>query len=208
MVLSHHDSARNRDPKKFLRDARVLRREIRKNPKNTRDWFYYAQCLASAGKIDGAIEAYRQRVRLGDGPNPEEVFFSLYQVAALRGWRGESWMDVARAYLEAFQVRPTRAEPLWALASLHREHRELNLAELYARKACSLPKPDGDLLFVDNSVYDWRAADVLAGVLAEMGRLAESRGILERMLQQPSLIGDERGRVRTNLDIVTQKLAA
>lgn len=206
-VLSHHDSARNSvgEIVKYSRDAKTLKREIRKDPKNTRLWFYYAMSLAGAQKIDAAIEAYRKRASLGGWD--EEVFYALLQIAALREFRGDHPHDVARAYLEAYNFRPTRAEPLWSLAVLHSNAGETALAELYARAACRIPRP-ADALLVFESIYAWRAADELVGALGKLGRLDEARRIVCKLLELEQVPEQEKPRMRENLATLEQALAA
>lgn len=206
-VMSHHDSARNKlgAAEKSRRDARLLKREINKDPKNPRLWFYYGMSLAGAQKIDAAIEAYRHRVKLGGG-FPEEIFASLFQIAALRDFRGDDWRDVVHAYLQAYNARPTRAEPLFAAAVLFAEHGELASAELFARAACRVPPPS-DSLIVLQDVYMWRAADELAGILGRMGRVGEARSILERLVELPQCPEAQRPRIRENIEALKRAAA-
>lgn len=182
MVKSYHDSARNQagNRKKYDRDAAVLRRELKRNPQHARYWFYLGQACAGAMRIDDAIAAYTKRASFGDDWN-ETNWYAKYQIAALREFRGDHWRDVAAAYLEAFNARPTRAEPLWATAVLYNDQKLHVAAEMFARAACRIPCP-ADSHLVNESIYQWRAAWELANALVMQGKLAEGRQILERML--------------------------
>lgn len=202
-VLSHHDSLRNQQSaaKKYLADAAVLKRHLRTNKTDSRAWFYYARRLAAGGKLWQAIDAYRVRLTLGDGDNPEELFHSLYQIGALKEMLGYHWHDVIRAYQDAVNERPHRAEPLWAIAVLYGNAKEHPLAEIFARRASALQIPlDG--LFVQRSIYEWRAADALAAALAEQGKFDEARMVLERLQKRPELPDAERPRVAQNIDMI------
>lgn len=205
-IVSHHDSARNQLGKveKYARDAEVLGEELKRNPNDSRSWFYYAQSLAGAQRIDEAIAAYEKRIEFGGFE--QEVYTALYQRASLMDFRDDELEKVAAAYLKAYQFRPSRAEPLWSLAVLHNTRGEHALAEMYARAACRIPRPtDGAL--VHDSVYEWRAADELAGALAKLGRLREARTILERISALPHVPAADRERVQENLGLLDKAAA-
>lgn len=211
-VLSHTDGARSADglKAKFERDASVYADALEREPENARYWFYFGQRLAGAAALEDdeelrkvgltqAIAAYKRRVELGGWP--EEVYFSLQQIATYRDMRGDDWRSVARSLQEAYSFRPTRAEPLFALAVLHRNHGELGLAEMYARAAMKMPRPS-DALTCDESVYAWRAADEVAGILAQQGRLAEARQLLEKLQGLEQLPAEQWARVTENIAMI------
>lgn len=185
-IHSHNDSARNHDKRATaLRDAKILRGMLKRRPNDPRLTYYLAGSYATAGEIDKSIEQHERRLTLGGFP--EELFASSHWVAVLREARGDHWEDVAQAYRRAYEMRPSRAEPLWALAVLHNDRGMPALGELYARAALRIGRPH-DALMVDESVYQWRAADELAGALAKLGRLDEALTILRRMVSIPGLL--------------------
>lgn len=113
--------------------------------------FYLAQSYRDIGNLAQAIEWYEQRATLGGWD--EEVWYALFQVARLRQRLGYAWPLVLEAYLEAYQFRPTRVEPLYHLARICRERGQHTLAFLFARQAKDIPYPD-DILFVEKPVYE------------------------------------------------------
>lgn len=207
-VRSYPDGARSRDGAvaKAQRDAETLERLVEQEPDNPRHWFYLAQTLAGAQRIDEAIAAYERRATLGGFA--EERYHSLVQIAALREFRGDDWQDVARAYREAFNDRPWRAEPLWSLAVLYCNAGEYGMAEVYARAACNLPRPAGDALIVSESVYLWRAQDELAGILARLGRTDEALAITRRLMERGAYPPAELDRARDNVAMLEATQAA
>jgi glycosyltransferase involved in cell wall biosynthesis len=190
-----HDGARARDPKTYEKDVAILERAVADEPGNTRYAFYLAQSYRDAAKLDHALAAYHRRASMSGFA--EEVWFSLYQIGVLRERLGHSPGDVSRAYLEAWQYRPTRAEPLSQLARYHRERKEFALGYLYARQACAIPAPP-DLLFVDVSIYQWRALDELAACAYYVGAFDEGRTAIERLLGEGLLPAQELPRVESN----------
>ncbi len=179
-IESHNDSARNAlgFKKKCERDAATLRALLKKEPENRRHQYYLARALAGAGRIDAAIEAYEKRALFDD--TGEERWYALYQAAALKEMRGDDWRDVARAYLRAYNERPRRSEPLWALAAIHNDHGEHATAELFGRAACAVPVPP-DVQPLNRSIYEWRNPLELAVAISNQGRIEEALGIVRRV---------------------------
>ncbi|MFE4047066.1 glycosyltransferase [Priestia sp. YIM B13490] len=58
-------------------------------------------------------------------------------------------------FQKAWDYRPTRAEPLYHLAKIHRIRSKNNIALMYAVQGKEIPFPQEDILFVDYHVYDY-----------------------------------------------------
>ncbi len=198
VVWGYFDSARNAPGAivKYANDARVLEEALIHEPDNARYVFYLAQSYRDAEMIPKAIEAYERRATMGGWD--EEVFYSLYQIAVLGDRLGVERPLVLYAYLRAYESRPRRAEPLRALAAHFRNTADWSQAELFARAAVAIPRPD-DLLFVEESVYAWHALDELAIAAYWLGKRDEAREINQRLLAEGKLPAAERGRVEKNL---------
>ncbi len=207
-VNSYHDSARNQPgPRvKYGRDIEVIKRELKRDPEHRRFWFYLGQACAAADRIDEAIAAYEKRASFDD-VGDEDNWFSRFQCAALREYRGDHWHDVASAYIEAYDKRPIRAEPLWAAAVLYNDRGFHAAAEMFARKACGIQRPY-ERHIVNDSIYRWRAAWELANALAAQGKLGEARKILERMLELDFVPDEQKAEARINLEKLDELEAA
>ena len=145
-VHGHFDSRRNHDPDKFLKDAALLR----KQPATPRNTFYLAKSLQDAGALDRAKVAYRQRIAMGGFE--EEVWYSLFMVASIMEATGRKKEDVIGAYVKAYQFRPSRAEPLRALAAYQLRQGNVEQHRLNHEVANRIPMTS-DVLFVDPSAY-------------------------------------------------------
>jgi glycosyltransferase involved in cell wall biosynthesis len=205
-IVSHNDGGRSQEgiATKAKRDLRILRRLMRKHPDEPRYVYYAGQSAMMAGRIREAIKFFRKRIAMGEGLG-EEKYVCAFNIAALMEQRGDDWRDVCEAYRAAFNMRPTRAEPLWALAVLHNDRREFGIAEVYARGACGKPRPV-DVLIVNESIYKWRCAHELTGALSGLGKLEEAKGILENLAKHPFLPEAERPQVLENLEMVRAAL--
>lgn len=192
------DGARSQLPtsEKYARDAAVLAAALAREPQHARYWFYYAQSLRDAGQLDEALAAYRRRIELAGWE--EEVFYAAYQIGVLLERVGASEAEILVAYLDAHERRPSRVEPLLALARCCRERGRHAAALLFAQRAASLPLPP-DALFVERSAYGWRALDELALARYHNEDRAEAGQLWRRALADPELNEIDRDRIERNL---------
>ena len=166
---------------------------------STRSVFNLAQDYFDHGDFANARTWYERRVGMGGWD--EEVFCSMYQAAAAMANLGVPWTEVQDAYLRAWGFRPTRAEPLWAIAVRYREGGRHELGYLFAERAASIPFPASDNLFVRSDIYDWRAADEQAVCASWTGRQPEAFTIWRRLLAGTDLPEHDRQRIATNRDV-------
>ena len=159
-ILSHvamiriHDGARQRDPLTCQRDVDVLEKavEVETDPfLLTRYTFYLAQAYKDIQEYTKAMRWYQKRTKMGGFD--EEVWYAHYMVAFCHKQLG-NWQDMTFQALKAYQVRPTRAEPLLLLSEHYRSKGENALAVLMSRAGIEIPRP-GDRLFVEDHVYGY-----------------------------------------------------
>ncbi|WP_427308043.1 tetratricopeptide repeat-containing glycosyltransferase [Cupriavidus sp. H39] len=195
-IVVSRDGARARADDTYLGDIAILEAAVRNEPANARYRFYLAQSYRDAGMLDESIRAYSERAAMGGWD--EEVWFSRFQIAVLRERRGDAPATVRDSYLEAYQARPSRAEPLCELARYHRLRGEFALAHLFAQQAVALARP-ADVLFVDESVYAWRALDELAVSAYYVNAVEQGRQALVRLTSEGRVPAHERARIEGNL---------
>lgn len=196
-IIVRSEGARSRNPRKFHDDAAVLEAALAREPGNTRYQFYLAQSWRDAGEHARALEAYCRRAAMGGWE--EECWYSLWQIARLGEHLGQAPCEIAQAYLTAWQARPQRAEPLADLARWYRLRSEWPLAFLYARAAAEIPLPD-DQLFVDATVYQWRALDEVAISAWYVRRYREGAEALARLLEGRHFPEEERVRIEGHVE--------
>lgn len=149
LVVHHHADGGSRSDK-FERDERLLRAAVESDPADARAWFYLGQTLRDLGRAEEAVAAYRRRAELGGWD--EEIAYAWLQVGLLLE---SDDPDAAMAALHnAWETRPSRAEPLHALARLHRNAGRHRSALVMADRGLSLP-PSDDRLFVHRDVEHW-----------------------------------------------------
>ena len=196
-LREHADSHRRVEQRKYLEDVELLEAAVKADPDNSRSWFYLAQSYRDFGNLGKAIESYARRAAMGGWE--EEVFYSLLQIAVLSDRDKRPWAEVQDAYLQAYQYRPSRIDPLCELARACREREEYALAYVFAKHAVEVP-PTRDELFVDRSYHDWRAADECSIAAYYVGDIASATRLGSQLLSNDKLPHSERARVAANLD--------
>ncbi len=78
----------------------------------------------------------------------------------------------------------------------------------FGRIAAALPLPKDDVLFVDHTVYNWRARDEWSICAYWCGGYAESARLCRELLADPQLPDAERARVQSNLEFSLPHLPA
>lgn len=137
-------------PDKYERDERLLRQHLRQEPDNTRSLFYLAQTLRDKGEPAAAIEVYQKRMAAGGWD--EEVWYAAYQIAACHQRLGQL-AEMTHACLAAYNLRPTRAEPLMLLAKQQAQNGLHDAALLILEQVQHMERPVSDLLFVEHHAY-------------------------------------------------------
>jgi glycosyltransferase involved in cell wall biosynthesis len=140
---------RNRVGNKAERDIQVLLKGVQDEPDNERYVFYLAQSYRDNGDLPNAIKWYKKRYHMDRWI--EEKWYSAYQVGIGFKHMGnipsfEKWMNIA------FQLRPSRAEPLHHLAQYFREKGQFYKAYHYIQLGRVIPE-SSDSLFVETYSY-------------------------------------------------------
>ena len=149
--LDHADGS-NR-PGKFVRDIALLEEALKTETRPgliERYEFYLGQSYFDKGNWLMAAEHYKKRMELG-GFDEERWNARLHYAHCLDnlGDRpGFLWQ-----MLQAYAMRPQRAEVLYDLAKYFRERGENHTSLLFSEMGMQVPYPKNDLLFVNDFVY-------------------------------------------------------
>jgi glycosyltransferase involved in cell wall biosynthesis len=192
-------SARSIDPQTNERDRDLLLAEVERNLDDERSVLHLAQTYVALGDFVNARKWAARRAEMGGGD--EEVYYSICLVAHAMVQLGEPWPHVQDTFLRAWELRPTRAETLYAIACRYRADQRYLLAHLFAERAAAIPFPEEDLLFVRADIYNWRALDEQAACAALIGKHEESFTLCRRLLARPDIPEDDRKRIAGNRDI-------
>jgi glycosyltransferase involved in cell wall biosynthesis len=162
VVILHRPPADaiERSRKRWERDIVLLEKARAEDPSDTRTAFYLANTYFWLQRYDEAEPAYVRRMALGGWR--EELFECRLMLAKVAAAQHRPWLEVQSKYLDAHLFAPHRAEPLHAIAVHHDALEQHALTFLFARRGYELPFPKQDTLFVDEEVYTWKMADLVA----------------------------------------------
>ena len=189
--LFKHKAAQERD---------WLLAKVKRNPEDARSAFFLAETYFRMEDFDNARKWYARRVELGGCD--EEAYWAMYRLAQSTQQLGTPWPDCEDAYLRAWHIRPTRAEPLYAVAAAYHAMQRYRVGYLIAQRAAQIPFPEEDL-FVPGEiahVYAWRATDELAVCASQIGKHTQAFTLCRDLLARPELPDPDRQRIATNRD--------
>lgn len=155
--IDHADGSNRKD--KFKRDIALLKPVVEKNPKDARAWFYLGQSYRDAKMPKQAANAYKKRVELGGWPE-EQWNAQVNYAHCMYNFNSDEGEFVA-GLLRAYEMRPTRAEPLFDLANHFRKKGDNIQACLFAERAMEIPSPK-ETLFISEWVYKGGAKEEFA----------------------------------------------
>lgn len=149
---------------RWQRDRDLLLKSYAQNPADPRTLFYLAQTYECLGEWENAYTFYEKRAAIHGWD--EENFMTLFRLGTVAERLAEcddaNLCSLAlRRYLEAFALRPQRAESLIKIAQYYLKRDEMELAFLFAERAAKIPYPSQDRLFVEKYMYDFVRYDIL-----------------------------------------------
>jgi len=191
---------------KYSKDAEVLLSALTNpedpayEPDNSRYQFYLAQSYFDSQQWEQAEEAYSQRANMGGWK--EEVFYSVFRTAICKLLQEKPWPDAQDTMLQAWNIKPDRAEPLYQIAKVHRMNGNPHLGYLFAKQATEIPYPKDDILFISDDVYKWKILDEFAASAYYIGDYYngyEASKILIELLEKGEIPEENRQRFYDNI---------
>ena len=199
-VVARTLGARNKDitpVEKYKKDAEVLEEALKTEPNNIRYQFYLAQSYFDSQQWEKAEQAYRKRVEMGGWE--EEQFYAAYRIGMCMGLQNKPWLEIQQAFLEAWNIRPIRAEPLHQIAKIYRLMGHPRLGYLFAKMALDLPYPENDILFVSADVYKYGILDEIGSTAFYANKPHIGYSACKKLLTENLLPENEQQRVQNNL---------
>lgn len=185
------------------RNAELLEKQIEKTPDDPRTTFYLGEAYRElfyvdepAGNVEHArraIALYRQRLDIGGG-SAEEIYCSLYNIAVLVDEALGDWPEAMAGFIEAWEFRPQRVEPLYRLASGLRERGAYRTAYSFAREGRRIGPP-ADELFVIEWMYDFGIECEYAILAGLVGDYPTAVMASDRVLANPNFPDEYRANV-------------
>ncbi len=188
----------NIDPvEKYKRDAELLEKALIDEPGNVRYQFYLAQSYFDSQQWEKAEEAYTKRVNMGGWP--EEIYYSIYRIGMCRALQNKNWVEIQQAFLDAYNARPTRAEPLYQIARIYRLNGKPALGYAFARMAVEIPYPKDDILFIDNDIYRYGILDEVGSSAFYANKVEDGYNACKALIDRNLAPEQEKERIKKNL---------
>ena len=183
---------------KYTRDAEQLEEAMKDEPNNSRYQFYLSQSYFDSQQYEKSLESYKKRASMGGWE--EEVFYSMYRVAMIKALLNHPWEEIQQSFLDAYEFRPIRAEPLYQISRCYRQiHERPRLAYLYAKLAADIPYPKDDILFVQDDVYRYGILDELAATAYYAGKPHLGYSACKKLIDENLIPEIEKPRMLENL---------
>ena len=179
--FQRHPISGEASSKRHKRDRLLLEKDLQDNPNNSRAMFYLGQTLECLGELEEAKKAFLNRAQMFGWP--EEAYEALYRYAYLSSRTGSSWEEVQQLYLNAFSLKPSRAEPIYKIAHYYHKKDNHPLAYIFATLADSIPKPTGDYRLLDNDIYDWKAAAIGSQHAFYVGAYQKGKAMADKVVK-------------------------
>lgn len=199
------DSARNKDPKKYERDAELLENAIASAESDplllSRYMFYLGQSYMDSNQLEKAIIAYEKRAMMGGWG--QEIYWSLYKAAWMKERLGYPDDVVIQSYMRAHEVSPDRIEALHNAARFCRTKSKFNQAYLISKHARSLSMSSSGL-FLERWMLEYGIDDEFSIACYYTGRAAEGLPVCESLLSRMPAI--HRERLEKNIHFFREKL--
>ena len=135
-----------------------------------RTLFYLGQTCQFMDDWEQAIFYYQKRLEMGE--RSEEKYLAAYRIgsaiehivdAANKSGAKQKYTeeDAVNYFLQAYNMLPYRAEPLFRIACYYIRHNQHAIAYLFAIRAAQLSYPMNNALFVEKKIYDYLRYDIL-----------------------------------------------
>lgn len=198
LTVTHHEDGSSRT-EKYERDIALLERGVLDETENARYAYYLAQSYRDSQGYDRALEWYQKRALMGGWE--EERWHAVYQVGKMQALLHCDWRMVLNTYLQAYNFRPTRLEPIYHIANFYREQGQYPLGYHFARLVYEVPYPLGDILFVERDVYEYLLPLEYAMCCQGTGRAADALRAYNQVLAVDGLPSIARDVATKGLDV-------
>lgn len=141
---------------KFIRDIRLLKEGIEKEPTNERYHFYLANTYYDLEYFEEAIKYYKKRIELGGWV--QEVWHSHYKIGLCYKKLGKM-SDALFAWMEGYDVLPDRLEGVYEMLTYYRTNSKYKLFKLLYDNIRQYLSPNinrDTCLFLQNDVYMYK----------------------------------------------------
>jgi len=182
--------------KKYRKHAEMLEDYIDNKDRDPRWIFYTAQSYHDSACIKNnepenmerlrrAVKYYQERVDISGGYY-EERFYAQYRIGTIFMRLNRPWSETFEQLMKSYRMDSLRGEPFRVIIEYYQRESDWNMAYLYAKFAYETfhqnnPYPQR-VLFLDNTLYEWRFAEFYANACFYTGRKKEAVKVHKNLL--------------------------
>jgi len=192
-----------RAPRTRFRDGALLAKALVSDPTNARYAYYAGVSYLAAGDLPKAEEFFCKRLDLSMEPI-EETYQAMYYLAVTQEKAGRLG-EALQHFLTAYELRPTRAEPLKHVASIHQRQHHPAMGLLVAQMGLALPYPTADNS-VDYTIYEHQLLIEVMNCSLLTGKWRVGLDACQQLLQLKDLPVEYRAGVEKNLAMARGKI--
>jgi len=200
------DSARNKDPQKFQKDAQALKGALDTEEDEflrTRYTFYLAQSYRDCRLNEQALEIYKKRIKMGGWE--EEVFISYLYIGELIERIEGSAELILDSYALAQEHSPARAEAIHHAVRYCRIHGRNQFGYILGKEGVK-KEFNSKFLFAQPWIYDYGMQDEFSIAAYWAGKHQESYEAADELLRNTHLPPDQVARIAQNLQYAKDKI--
>lgn len=150
--------------KRWQQDLLLLTNAFNKDNTHPRTTFYLAQTYECLELFENAYETYKHRANLNGFT--EENFITQYRLGYIADKlkntnKNYTWELAMQHYLNAFNLRPQRIEPLVKIA-MHYWPENIHTCYLFIKYAYDTPYPSNDMLFIEKEMYFFDRYEIMS----------------------------------------------
>jgi glycosyltransferase involved in cell wall biosynthesis len=195
-IVSGRFGSRSKNPYKYLDDAHVFRKALKRDPFNERFMYYYSQSLRDAGELKEALEAFKRRGEVKGYIG--EQYVALVEAGKIqKALEPNEPSKFIQLFLQAINVEPKRLEAPYHICNYYRLTDQFNLGYYTCVAFANIPYPT-NALFIDNEIHMWQFYDELAICAFYAGDKALCKELSLRALKYDKIPIDQRKRIENN----------
>jgi glycosyltransferase involved in cell wall biosynthesis len=195
------DGFRSQDPNKYRKDAEVLEKALVDDPTNAEYVYYLAQSYFNAQEFSLSLKNYQKRATMGGWD--QEIFWAKYVSGYLQQTLKMNPEEFIKSYINAFEYRPTRAEPLYRLSNYFLRNGGTNLAYILTKFALEMPIPS-DIVYVETWIYSYGLLFEYANSCFELQKYKESATAYKQLLLKSDLPKELRPAIQQRVDYLSK----
>lgn len=183
--------------KKYRAHASMLEDYIDNKDRDPRWVFYTAQSYHDSASIKGndpennerlrrSMKYYSERLGMAGGYH-EERFYAQFRIGTIFMRLNRPWEDTMIQLLKAYNMDPMRGEPFKVIIEYYQQMGEWNMSYLYSKFAYhtyhGVNLYPNRVLFVDNTLYTWKFAELYANSCYYVGKKDVAKKIHQNLME-------------------------